>query len=57
MINANTVAFLAFIPIPLYFIYAFAKFYPTAEWGVREQAAGAQSKTLQKGISDSRIPN
>ena len=52
---ANTVAFLAFIPIPLYFIYAFAKwgkssFYPTAEWGAREQAAEVQSETLQKGI-------
>ena len=55
---ANTVAFLAFIPIPLYFIYAFAKwgkesFYPTAEWGAREQAAGVQSETLQKGTNDS----
>ena len=44
-------AFLAFIPIPLYFIYALAKwgkqsFYPTAEWGAREQV---QSESLQKG--------
>ena len=49
--SANTVAFLAFIPIPLYFIYALAKwgkqsFYPTAEWGAREQV---QSESLQKG--------
>ena len=49
--SANTVAFLAFIPIPLYFIYALAKwgkeaFYPTDEWGAREQV---QSESLHKG--------
>ena len=49
--SANTVAFLAFIPIPLYFIYALAKwgkeaFYPTDEWGAREEV---QSESLHKG--------
>lgn len=56
-ISANTVAFLAFIPIPLYFIYALAKwgkqsFYPTAEWGAREQV---QSESLQKGTFNLKL--
>lgn len=47
---ANTVAFLAFIPIPIYFVYALAKwgnqsFYPTADWGAREKI---QSESLHK---------